>query len=144
MTEQTKIYITYAVIFVLWYVLQTIGCMGVFKKAGVTKSKAFIPFVREMELFRISWADPKQGKIWLVCALVGLIGFIGGSFTQIQILAWVGVVGMILSTILSIRRNLKESKAFGRSTGTSALLIFLNPIGNIVIGRSSSEYRSAI
>ena len=35
--EQTKILMTYAVVAVVWYVVQTVGCMFLFKKTGTSK-----------------------------------------------------------------------------------------------------------
>ncbi|MGM9942063.1 MAG: DUF5684 domain-containing protein [Bulleidia sp.] len=141
MNEFTKIMITYAVIAVVWYVVQTIGCLGVFKKTESKKALAFIPLLREKELFDISMKDQKAGTIWLVLAVVGLVGFFGGSFTQIQILAWVGFISLILAIFLSIYRNYREAKAFGRGAGTAVILTLFDPLGNLIIGRSFSEYK---
>ena len=49
--EQTKILMTYAVVAVVWYVVQTVGCMFLFKKTGTSKGMAFIPLLREKALF---------------------------------------------------------------------------------------------
>lgn len=141
MSELTMILITYAVIAVIWYVIQTIGCLGVFKKTESKKSLAFIPLLREKELFDISVENQKAGVTWLVLAVVGLAGFLAGSFTKIQILAWIGFVAIILAVILAIYRNYREAKSFGRGAGTAVILTLFDPLGNLIIGRSFSEYK---
>lgn len=139
--EQTKILMTYAVVAVVWYVVQTVGCMFLFKKTGTSKASAFIPLLREKTLFDVSMNQEKAGLTWLVLAVAGLVCFIGGCFTKIQIVAWVGFAALILAVVLSIYRNFKEAKAFGRGAGTAVILTLFDPLGNLIIGKGTSEYK---
>ena len=50
---------------------------------------------------------------------------------------------MIVSIVIHIKRSRKQSKAFNLSGGITTLLIFVNPIGNIVIGMGQAEYKGA-
>lgn len=144
MIESTKILITYAIIAVVWYVTQSLGCMFVFKKTGKKAATAFIPLLREKELFTISMKNTKAGLVWLILAVVGLVGFFAGSYLEIQILAWVGFVALVLAVILAIVRNFKQAKAFGRGAGSAVVLTLFDPLGNIIIGKSLSEYKGAM
>ena len=139
--EQTKILMTYAVIAVVWYVVQTLGCMFLFKKTGTSKATAFIPLLREKALFDVSMKDGKAGLVWLILAVSGLACFGVGCFLSIQILAWVGFATLILAVVLAVFRNFKEAKAFGRGAGTAVVLTLFDPLGNLIIGKGVSEYR---
>ncbi|MDD6258406.1 MAG: DUF5684 domain-containing protein [Erysipelotrichaceae bacterium] len=143
MTESASIITNYIIVAVIWYVLQVIGHRSVFAKAGVSRAKAFIPVLREVEMFKLSWNDKKAGLVWLVCAIVGISGILIGSYANVQILGWIGLVAIIAALVLMIRRDSHESKAFRRGGGMTAALIFVNPIANIVIGKSTSEYQGA-
>ncbi len=139
--EQTKILMTYAVVAVVWYVVQTVGCMFLFKKTGTSKGMAFIPLLREKALFDVSINNKKAGLVWLILAVAGLACFFAGSFMSIQILAWVGFAAMILAVVLAVYRNFKEAKAFGRGAGTAVILTLFDPLGNLIIGKGVSEYK---
>ena len=110
--EQTKILMTYAVVAVVWYVVQTVGCMFLFKKTGTSKGMAFIPLLREKALFDVSINNKKAGLVWL-----------------------------ILAVVLAVYRNFKEAKAFGRGAGTAVILTLFDPLGNLIIGKGVSEYK---
>ena len=140
----TKILVTYAVFAVIWYVFQALGCMLIFKKTGTSKATAFIPLVREKALFDISVKNAKLGLTWLVLAVAGLACFLAGCFAKIQIVAWIGVVAIVVAVVLSIYRNFKEAKAFGRDIGTGLVLTLIAPLGNIMLGKGDAEYRGKI
>ena len=139
--EQTKILMTYAVVAVVWYVVQTVGCMFLFKKTGTSKGMAFIPLLREKALFDVSINNKKAGLVWLILAVAGLACFGVGCFLSIQILAWVGFVAVIMAVVLAVYRNFKEAKAFGRGAGTAVILTLFDPLGNLIIGKGVSEYK---
>lgn len=140
----TKILMNYAIFAVIWYVFQAIGCMFIFRKTGTSKAIAFIPLVREKALFDSSVKNAKLGLIWLVLAIVGLACFFAGCFAEIQIVAWIGVVVILVAVVLSIYRNFKEAKSFGRDVGTGLILTLVAPLGNIILGKGDAEYRGKI
>ena len=139
--EQTKILMTYAIVAVVWYVVQTVGCMFLFKKTGTSKATAFIPLLREKALFDVSMNNAKTGLVWLGLVVAGLVCFVAGCFMSIQILAWVGFVVVIMAVVLAVYRNFKEAKAFGRGAGTAVILTLFDPLGNLIIGKGVSEYK---
>ena len=69
--------------------------------------------------------------------------FLAAANTGIQIIGWIGLVMMIASIVIHIKRSGKQAKAFNISGGITTLLIFANPIGNIVIGMGQAEYKGA-
>jgi hypothetical protein len=141
MTQTTTIYVTWGVFYLVWYILNVIGYKGEFKKAGVSAGKAFIPFVREMEVYKISWNKKNIGLYWLLSNLLGIVLLFVGSMAKIQIVAWIGFIAVVASQVLQIMRCIKQSKAFGRGTGMTWALILVNPIANVVIGKSLGEYK---
>jgi hypothetical protein len=143
-SEQISILTTWIIFYAVWYILNAIGYRAQFKKAGLKAGLAFIPFVREMQVYKMSWAKKNMGLYWLIGNVGGIILTFVGASSGIQILAWIGVILVTASQVLQIIRCFKQSKSFGRSGGTTAGLVFLNPIWNVVIGRSTSEYKAAV
>ena len=141
MNNITGILIHYIIFAVIWYAAQTFGCLFLFAKTGSKKSMAFVPLLREKVLFDISVKNEKLGLVWLILAVVGLVGFFVGCYTSIQALAWIGVAAIVLAVILSIYRNFKQAKAFGKDIGTGIVLTLIAPLGNIILGKGDSEYR---
>ena len=141
--ELTKILTNYAIFAVIWYVLQTFGYFKLLRKTPANKILAFIPVVRELVMFKLVWKSKFAGIIWFVCAIGGLALFLVSAGTGLQIIGWLGLVMMIVSIVIHIKRSGKQSKAFNLSGGITTLLIFANPIGNIVIGMGQAEYKGA-
>ena len=141
--ELTKILTNYAIFAVIWYVLQTFGYLKVLRKTSVNKMLAFIPVLRELVMFKLVWKSKFAGIIWFVCAIGGLALFLVSASTGLQIIGWLGLVMMIVSIVIHIKRSGKQSKVFNLSGGITTLLIFANPIGNIVIGMGQAEYKGA-
>ena len=141
--ELTKILTNYAVFAVIWYVLQTFGYFRLLRKTPANKAFAFIPVVRELVMFKLVWKSKFAGIIWFVCAIGGLALFLVSASTGLQIVGWLGLVMMIASIVIHIKRSRTQSKAFNLSGGITTLLIFVNPIGNIVIGMGQAEYKGA-
>ena len=141
--ELTKSLTNYAIFAVIWYVLQTFGYLKVLRKTSVNKMLAFIPVLRELVMFKLVWKSKFAGIIWFICVIGGLALFLVAANTGLQIIGWLGLVMMIASIVIHIKRSRKQSKAFNLSGGITTLLIFVNPIGNIVIGMGQAEYKGA-
>ena len=141
--ELTKILTNYAIFAVIWYVLQTFGYFKVLRKTPENKLLAFIPVLRELVMFKLVWKAKYAGIIWFVCAIGGIALFLVSASTGLQIVGWLGLAMMIVSIVIHIKRSRKQSKAFNLSGGITTLLIFANPIGNIVIGMGQAEYKGA-
>ena len=139
--ELTKILTNYAIFAVIWYVLQTFGYFRLLRKTPANKIFAFIPVVRELVMFKLVWKSKVAGIIWFVCAIGGLALFLVSASTGLQVIGWLGLAMMISSIVIHIKRSGKQSKAFNLSGGITTLLIFANPIGNIVIGMGQAEYK---
>jgi len=144
MSEKASILLTWGVLFVICYVINALAYRKEFKKAGASEGLAFVPFLREVQMYKLSWNKKNIGLFWIVSCLLGLVLLFVGSMIEVQILAWVGFVLVIISQVLQILRTFKQSKAFGSGSLATLLLVFLNPIGNIVVARSTSEYKGAM
>lgn len=144
MNEAGSIIVRWVVFYAAWYVMNVIGYRKQFEKAGINKGIAFVPFLREVKVYQMSWDKKNMGLYWLIGNIGGIILTFVGAAAQIQIVGWIGVILVVYSQVLQIIRTFKQAKAFNRGGGTVAGLIFLDPIWNIVIGQSTSEYRGAV
>lgn len=141
MSEGMRYVLTWVIFCVIWYVLNVIGYMGEFKKANVKASLAFVPFLREVEMYKLVWNKKNIGLVWLGAFVLGLVLFLVGCIVPVQILGWIGFVLIVVAQVMQMIRAAKQSKSFGRAGGMTAALILVNPIANVVIGRSLSEYK---
>lgn len=145
MTLELTNYLTnYAIFAVIWYVLQTFGYFKTLRKTPTNPIIAFIPVVREIQMFNLTWKAKGIGYIWCVLAVGGLALFLVSSNTGIQFIGWLGLVMMIASVVIHIMRSLRQSKAFNIGGGLTTMLILVNPIGHIVLGLSQAEYKGAM
>ncbi len=143
MTELTSIMTSWLVFYVIWYVLNAYGYMGQFRKAGMPKALAFIPFLREVQIYKMSWQKKNMGLAWLISTVGGIVLLFVGANTGVQILAWVGFILLIASVVLQIIRDVKQAKAFNCGGGMIASLILVNPIANVVLARNTADYKGA-
>ena len=132
--ELTKILTNYAVFAVIWYVLQTFGYFRLLRKTPANKVLAFIPVVRELVMFKLVWKSKFAGIIWFVCAIGGLALFLVSASTGLQIVGWLGLVMMIASIVIHIKRSRKQSKAFNLSGGITTLGVFVMAVGSFGCG----------
>ncbi len=95
-------------------VLNIIGFIMIFKKAGEAPWKAIIPIYNLVILCRIVNMSP-----WLV------------------LIYFVPIINIIFSCLLFYRL----SKCFGHGGGYFAGLLFLTPIFTLILGFSEDEYR---
>lgn len=92
----------------------------IFKKAGKNGWEAIVPFYNMFVLFEITWGN----GIIMLSLLASIIPVIGS---------------IIIFVILVLTYN-KLAKSFGKSTGFTIGLIFLNPIFMGILAFDKSEY----
>lgn len=143
-SELTGIIVRWIIFYVIWYVLNAIGYRKQFQKAGIPPAIAFVPFLREVKVYQMTWKKKNMGLYWLIGNIGGILLTVVGAAANIQIIAWTGIILVVFSQVLQIMRTFKQAKAFNRGGGTVAGLIFLDPIWNVVIGQSTSEYKGAM
>lgn len=109
--------IVYMIIMLAVAVFSIVAMWKVFKKAGKNGWEAIIPIYNLVVLFQISGIDPKK-LLWF------LLPFIG----------------QIIVFVYLIMAYIKLAKAFGKSSGFAAGLIFLNVIFMGILAFDDSVY----
>ena len=109
--------IVYMIIMLAVAVFSIVAMWKVFKKAGKEGWAALIPIYNLVVLFQISGIDPKK-LLWF------LLPFIG----------------QIIVFVYLIMAYIKLAKAFGKSSGFAAGLIFLNVIFMGILAFDDSVY----
>ena len=98
-------------------VFAIVSMWKVFKKAGKEGWAALIPIYNLVVLFQISGIDPKK-LLWL----------------------FLPIIGQIIVFVYLIMAYIKLAKAFGKSSGFAAGLIFLNVIFMGILAFDDSVY----
>ena len=101
-------------------ILQLAGMWKVFTKAGEKGWKCIIPIYNLVILFRISGLSP-----WIIC----------GYF-----LAFIPVIGWLISLGITIYQCNSLAKAFGKDVGYTIGLILLPTIFYMILGFGKSQY----
>ncbi len=109
--------IVYMIIMLAVAVFSIVSMWKVFKKAGKEGWAALIPIYNLVVLFQISGIDPKK-LLWF------LLPFIG----------------QIIVFVYLIMAYIKLAKAFGKSSGFAAGLIFLNVVFMGILAFDDSVY----
>lgn len=109
--------IVYMIIMLAVAVFSIVAMWKVFKKAGKEGWAALIPIYNLVVLFQISGIDPKK-LLWF------LLPFIG----------------QIIVFVYLIMAYIKLAKAFGKSSGFAAGLIFLNVVFMGILAFDDSVY----
>lgn len=109
--------IVYMIIMLAVAVFSIVAMWKVFKKAGKNGWEAIIPIYNLVVLFQISGIDPKK-LFWF------LLPFIG----------------QIIVFVYLIMAYIKLAKAFGKSSGFAAGLIFLNVVFMGILAFDDSVY----
>lgn len=109
-----------AIIAGLISIFSIITMWKIFKKAGKNGWEAIVPFYNMFVLFEITWGN----GIIMLSLLASIIPVIGS---------------IIIFVILVLTYN-KLAKSFGKSTGFTIGLIFLNPIFMGILAFDKSEY----
>ena len=109
--------IVYMIIMLAVAVFSIVAMWKVFKKAGKNGWEAIIPIYNLVVLFQISGIEPKK-LLWF------LLPFIG----------------QIIVFVYLIMAYIKLAKAFGKSSGFAAGLIFLNVIFMGILAFDDSVY----
>ena len=113
--------IVYMIIMLAVAVFSIVAMWKVFKKAGKEGWAALIPIYNLVVLFQISGIDPKK----LLCFL---LPFIGQTIVMVYL----------------IMAYIKLAKAFGKSSGFAAGLIFLNVVFMGILAFDDSTYSGPV
>lgn len=120
----------FAVLLLLWYILNVIACWKIFKKAGEPGWKSIIPFYNLYIQYKISWRPVwflVFMAIWIIAAVSAGNEFISGLCT-------------LAGVVMTIAGNYQLSKAFGHGVGFTVGLTLLNSIFTLILAFGKSQY----
>ena len=116
------------------YLMIAIGYSKMYRKAGESGWKAFIPLFNTYNNYKISW----NGKLFfLYAALFIASSFLGSAEGAMALVAGAVSLGII---ILAVMQNVKMAKCFGKGAGTGILLILFPGITSLVLGLGKAEF----
>ena len=131
----TAIFLTFAVIALIRYLMQAIGYSKMYRKAGVAGWKAFIPVYNSYNNYKISW----NGKMFaLAVALYILMGASNSSMLALQLAAAAAAIALL---VVVVKQNIKMANHFGKGTGTGIALIFFPGITSLILGLGKAEFQ---
>ena len=130
----TTIILGFALCALIRYLMIAIGYSKMYRKAGESGWKAFIPVFNTYNNYKISW----NGKLFfLYAALFIASSFLGSAEGAMALAAGAVSLGII---ILAIMQNVKMAKCFGKGAGTGILLILFPGITSLVLGLGKAEF----
>ena len=142
--EMATIANTYIALLVVWYITHTLGMRKMFKKAKVeNKALAFIPFWREVKLFELVWDKKNMAVLWVASFILGHGLLWYGSASEVQPMAWIGFVLILVALWLWLRKCHFEARAYNRHNGTAVGLMLFNDIFTLYVGYAKTEYKGA-
>ena len=128
---------TIVIIELIWLILQIIADWKIFHKAGEGGWKSIIPILNTIVEYDICWSG-FFGLLFLVMTFLSSFMAVGTDAP-----AWKGIVAGvcgIIALVLHIIQSFKLSKVFGHGIGLGLVLLFLGPIGRLILGFGGSEY----
>lgn len=108
-------------------VVMIVSMWKIFEKAGVEGWKAIIPIYNTYVLAEIVG---KPGWWGLVVSLIGLVSWI-------PVLGWIASIGAVVIWVILLN---ELSKAFGKDTVFTVLLVLLPFIGTPILGFGDAKY----
>lgn len=119
----------------VWYAIWIVANWKIFEKAGEKGWKAIIPCYNLYVQYSFTW------KAYMAIPVI-VLGIAGGLMMQLCTGGWqtFGSFIALAGTIISIIGLSKLSKAFGRGTGFTLGLIFLNPIFILILGFGKDKF----
>ena len=120
---------------VIRYLLTAIGYSKMYRKAGETPWKAFIPVYNTFNNYKISW----NGKIFFLSAALYILLtlFNGSAVVALQLAAAAAGIALI---VVMVKQNVKMAKLFGKGAGTGIALMFVPGITSLILGLGKAEY----
>ena len=127
-----------AAITVIRYLMIAIGYSRMYRKAGVSGWKAFIPVYHTYNNYKISW----NGKVFFLYLAMNILTSVLGGSEQL-LLSLIGAAAGITLIVVAVKQNVKMAKIFGKGTGTGILLILFPGITSLVLGFGKAAFLGA-
>ena len=123
--------------FIAVYLMQAIAYIGIFRKAGDSGWKGFIPVLNGYTQLKLTWGKWAFWAMILVGVAEACVRYFIPAFSYTEYIL-LGLV--VLGGILNIIANYKLAKSFGHGIGYTIGLIFFNTIFSLIIGIGASEF----
>ena len=120
---------------VIRYLLTAIGYSKMYRKAGETPWKAFIPVYNTYNNYKISW----NGKMFALSAALYILLTVTSNSAMLA-LQLIGLAAGIALITVMVKQNIKLAKLFGKGNGTGIALMFFPGITSLVLGLGKAEY----
>ena len=137
------IWIIFAAVCLVYYVLYVIGFWRMFTKAGEAGWKSLIPVYNRYILFKTCWSR----QAFINVLVYGVIGATADFYLYQGAEGWLVVAltissmcCMIYRLLVNIRLSWKVSSAYGHGVPFAIGLFFLEPLFITILGLGRSQY----
>ena len=131
----TAIFLAFAVVALIRYLIIAIGYSKMYRKAGVAGWKAFVPVYNTYNNYKISW----DAKMFFLSAALFAATSVLGMYTE-GALAVVSMAVSVALIVMVVKQNMKMVKLFGKGVGTGIALILFPGITSLVLGLGKAEF----
>ena len=124
---------------VIRYLLTSIGYGTMYRKAGESPWKAFIPVYKTYNNYKISW----NGKMFFLSAALYILltALSNSAMLALQLVSAAAGIALI---VVMVKQNIKMAKLFGKGTGTGIALMFFPGITSLILGLGKAEFQAEV
>lgn len=129
-----------AIIGCVLFLVRVAASWKIFIKAGKAGWLSIIPVVNEWNLYDLSWS---RTIAWVFLAATIGTGFFrsGDVENRSALLVTIGGICAVILFVMTIIRDYKLAKAFGKGFGFFLGLVFLDPIFMVILGFGDAVYQ---
>jgi hypothetical protein len=131
---------TILIIELVWFILQIVADWKIFSKADRPGWMSIIPILNTYVEYDICWSGV-YGLVFMVTSILFSIMSSGEGAPLWKTI--IAVICGLIALVVHIMQSFKLSKAFGHGIGMGLVLLFLGPIGRMILGFGRSEYEGA-
>ena len=131
--------VTLCIIGIILFILNAIAEYRIFKKAGESGWKAWIPFLNVYTQYKFSW---KTYWFWILMAASVVISILSSKSADNNTYATIALILSIFVWVIQLIGSVKLAKSFGKGTlyGIFMGITFLKTILFFVLAFGSSQY----
>lgn len=131
------------VVVLVFGILTIVGEWKMFKKAGRPGWHSLIPFLREYDLYGMSWETKKYWVYLGIMVLSQIVEMICNNLGDGAVYLVLSVVGMILNLgciYIEVKMSLKLAKVFGKGKAFGVGFYFLPGVFSLILGMGEAQY----
>lgn len=115
--------------------LDLIGNCLMFRKAGESGWKAFIPFLNDFTKFRLYWKKEVFFVYLTVMIVNSILPIMEGGAAEVA-----GIVASLVLIVVVIKKNIRTAHSFGKGGGMALLLTLIPGLGSMILGCGKAAY----